>query len=853
MAFKIPSKTAALIKDPESLFRDLRNRTVEGLMSQQADMLRAYMGHIEAHDIALELPTGSGKTLVGLLIAEWRRRTRNERCVFLCPTKQLVHQVVEQAKEKYGIQALDFAGSKHSYSEGDKSSFANCEAIGVATYSALFNTNPFFSDVHTIVFDDAHAAENYVSSFWSLEISRFHYQDIFDAIWRIIAPHTPENDQLRQNQHENSPLDSSYVNKLPTPYLISVKNDLISVLDNECTQDEHRYKWQMIRDHLHACHLYYTSSSILIRPLIAPTRSFQQFENARQRIYMSATLGEGGDLERIFGREKIKRIPAPDGWDKQGIGRRFFMFPMRIWDEELSLEQSISWVTKFNRALVLTPSNQDADRVRVVINANPSISHYLLFDASNLEVSKKCFVSESAIAVLANRYDGIDLIGDECRYLIVYGLPESTNLQERFVISRLGASVLFRVRIRTRVTQAVGRCTRSATDYALVVVLGDKIHQYFHKPENREALHPELQAEVNFGVDQSQVDDAAELDANIDNFIQHNDEWETADSHILETRDSLSQAAIPSTEFLEKIVSHEVKYQNCLWAGDYDQALSFAKNVLADLSGDDLRGYRALWNYLAGSAAFVAGQTSVAQDHYAAAAAAANALPWLKCLRNQVGEQSAEQPVGVVYGERIERIEALLEKFGKANSRKIEQYFSSIRNGLASAESKPFEAAQVKLGRLLGFEADNSDAQGAPDPWWVLGRHGIVFEDYTATGENPVVSKSKAIQAKAHPDTLADKYPGVQFHVVFCTTSKMLDGIAKPHVSDISYISVADFKVFSEVCMAVIRVLWDSYSSPGDIKWREVAATKLTAARLGINELLADLTKTELTSLGNGG
>jgi hypothetical protein len=34
-------------------------------------------------------------------------------------------------------------------------------------------------------------------------------------------------------------------------------------------------------------------------------------------------------LERITGIEKIVRLPIPKGWDKQGIGRRFFLFPER--------------------------------------------------------------------------------------------------------------------------------------------------------------------------------------------------------------------------------------------------------------------------------------------------------------------------------------------------------------------------------------------------------------------------------------------------------------------------------------------------------------------------------------------
>jgi len=39
--------------------------------------------------LALELPTGSGKTLVGLLIGEYRRRKNKEKVVFLCPNQSI--------------------------------------------------------------------------------------------------------------------------------------------------------------------------------------------------------------------------------------------------------------------------------------------------------------------------------------------------------------------------------------------------------------------------------------------------------------------------------------------------------------------------------------------------------------------------------------------------------------------------------------------------------------------------------------------------------------------------------------------------------------------------------------------
>ena len=41
MAFKLPEKKPATPDDPEALFRDLRKKTVAGLLSHQADVLRS--------------------------------------------------------------------------------------------------------------------------------------------------------------------------------------------------------------------------------------------------------------------------------------------------------------------------------------------------------------------------------------------------------------------------------------------------------------------------------------------------------------------------------------------------------------------------------------------------------------------------------------------------------------------------------------------------------------------------------------------------------------------------------------------------------------------------------------------
>ena len=51
--------------------------------------------HLRSADVAIELPTGAGKTIPGLLIAEWRRIFSGHRVLYACPTQQLARQVAE--------------------------------------------------------------------------------------------------------------------------------------------------------------------------------------------------------------------------------------------------------------------------------------------------------------------------------------------------------------------------------------------------------------------------------------------------------------------------------------------------------------------------------------------------------------------------------------------------------------------------------------------------------------------------------------------------------------------------------------------------------------------------------------
>lgn len=213
MAFKKNTATLSAPDSPAKLFQTLTRRKLPDVMTHQRDMLRAYGEQmVDEKDVALQLPTGSGKTLVGLLIAEWRRRKFKERVVYLCPTRQLVNQTVDQAQNRYGIDAVGFTSAKKNYSAASKSDYTTGAKVAVTTYSSLFNVRPFFSNPDVVIIDDAHAAENYIAKMWSLEIPAGDddHAALHAAVSDLLRPYLTGQSHARLTGDWKDPSDATW-------------------------------------------------------------------------------------------------------------------------------------------------------------------------------------------------------------------------------------------------------------------------------------------------------------------------------------------------------------------------------------------------------------------------------------------------------------------------------------------------------------------------------------------------------------------------------------------------------------------------------------------------------------------
>jgi hypothetical protein len=391
---------------PERLFDDLpRTRDgVASLWAHQADLLRDYFtSHLESSDVALELPTGSGKTLPALPIGEWRRISLGNRVLYACPTTQLANQVLAEA-QRQGMDAVALHGPHRRWDTGDSAKYERGDALAVCTYSTVFNSNPALSPPQTLIFDDAHSAEQYVAPAWSVSVKRLEDPEVYGQLLQAIAPELSGLWIQRLQSIDPDPNTRADVRLLPLGALNRRAGAIDSVLSR--VEGDMMFRYTQIREALGRCLLYFGWEGFLIRPYIPPTAYHPHFTEPVQRVYVSATLGDGGELERAFGRAPIIRLPVPAGWDQRSSGRRFFVFPELI-QGDVARAVTRALIDDAGKSLIIAPSNYQLDQSKVTL----APSGMEVFGKDQIETSLDEFRrSVRGVLALANRYDGLDFL-----------------------------------------------------------------------------------------------------------------------------------------------------------------------------------------------------------------------------------------------------------------------------------------------------------------------------------------------------------------------------------------------------------------------------------------------------------
>src|SRR5690348_9582294 len=100
---KLPIKTKQRsgVTNPKDIFKSLTLRgTVQNIWEPQAEALGTWFDkYRQESDVVIQMTTGGGKTLVGLLIAQSLVNETKGKILYVCPTNQLVEQVASKAAE----------------------------------------------------------------------------------------------------------------------------------------------------------------------------------------------------------------------------------------------------------------------------------------------------------------------------------------------------------------------------------------------------------------------------------------------------------------------------------------------------------------------------------------------------------------------------------------------------------------------------------------------------------------------------------------------------------------------------------------------------------------------------------
>lgn len=836
MAFKIRKKEDFSYSSPQEMYQDNKFKKIMGPLDYQASMLNLYVENMNKKTVALELPTGSGKTLVGLLIGEYRRRKNKEKVLFLCPTNQLVNQVVEQANSKYGLNAIAFCGKQKDYQPKDKSSFLMAEAIGVTTYSSFFALHSFFDDVDILIMDDVHSCEDYIISNWTVQIDS--RDNLFLEIAELLKPFINEIDYKYLLEDKYTPEVMSWCNMLPMPVIIEKINELQAILDQRLEEGStNYYAYLRIAENLQECNIYMANQKFLIRPWIAPTLSFAAFANAKQRVLMSATLGRSGELERITGIEKIDRLPIVNDWDKKGLGRKFFIFPDYSLGREKQGDVIIALQNLCKKSVFLVPDYKSSEEIKNFYAKY--IESATVFEAKDIEESKQLFKdTKEATVILANRFDGIDFSDDESRLLIIWNLPKTTNIQERFLITRMGASKLYAERIRTRIIQAVGRCSRNPSDYSIVCIIGDTIQNDLTKQEKIKRFAPELRAEIQFGlensVDYSTVDDVIEQARD---FLDRTEEWKKAEEYIVDLRNDFwneeNEVEKQINEKLNNSAIMELKFQYALWKKDYKSAFDYASSIVGVLNVPALNGYKCFWNYMSGCMAYYLfrnGQFEykTAGIKYLSEALKGNiSIRWLSGLSEKLFSVENRIPEkNDFFFDCIERIETIFSSI--QTIQRLEKRIKSILNDLNSSDGKAFERGHKELGELLGFISENPNSTGAPDPYWIINENNVVVSEdkiYEKKDHIKSIPIADVSEASRHQTWILEYEKRISkdanIYTIFITNSTSIDSDARIYTGNIYYVNREEYVIWATKALTVIRSIWNMFTDEGEMEWRE--------------------------------
>lgn len=444
----------------------------------------------EKRDLVVKLNTGGGKTTTGLLYLKHKMQLRGDAGVYLVPTVQLAQQVIDEGR-RVGVQVSLWA-AREKYPPEDALSG---KSVIVCTYDKFFNGKSTFarSDVRltpgAIVLDDVHAGIEVARQCFSAELSA----DVREKLIGILESDLKSLEPANWTRIELD--DPDGLLEVPHWVLATHIDSVRMLLAKSSEEGDLAFAWPYLSQALELCRLVISGigASIALDP--PALQLIQHYSGAAHRLFMSASIQDGGALIRELDCDPEAATSPIDIPGEGSVGERMVIVPS-LADPEFSREQLAEAVKEFvgiTNVVVLVPSFHAAKfwEEQGASVANPkTIAHAVNALRDNFK---------GQFWVFAQRYDGIDLPDAACRLLVIDGLPQGEGLIDRNDGELAGGVIGMRGKIANRVEQGLGRAVRSSSDYCAVLLAGRDLANFVSRKVVLENFSPLTVRQIEIG------------------------------------------------------------------------------------------------------------------------------------------------------------------------------------------------------------------------------------------------------------------------------------------------------------------------------------------------------------------
>lgn len=468
---------------PWEIFDNLvSNKEYGYLRAAQKEFLQEWYEKRKTKDIIGLLNTGAGKTIIGLLALQSELNEGNGPAIYLCPTKQLVTQVINEA-HNININAITFPDTGQfpiKFKEGS--------CILVTTFDKLFNGFSKFGidsadyvKIGSMVIDDAHAVIDKAINNTTVKIARDKYGKQYDEILNLFKLDLERQSNRKFRNVKDNVKRNNIVIKVPYWTIVNNKDTLINILQS-INDPSVNLPLQFVLEAENDLDVYIDVNEIDIMPKHVPVKMVPSFANARHRLFLSATLSNKEDLITELGvsaESVLKPIIINEDSDS---GEKLIIAPQRI-NSKLTddIMREIIYKNTCNgdlgaNTVVLVPSYKKAniwEKLGAILLKNDDINY----------IQERLEEQNNKVWVIVNRYDGIDLKDNLCNCLVLDGMPMQTTLRNRSISQRYEKSNKVNSMASQKIEQGMGRAVRSKTDNAIIFLLGDKLQEIVSKKD----------------------------------------------------------------------------------------------------------------------------------------------------------------------------------------------------------------------------------------------------------------------------------------------------------------------------------------------------------------------------------